>query len=231
MGNYIATVSRPHLGAGYCYMGSMPSENELTAALMRLCDNPDARARLHIQAAANHGRMVMLDAAYDASGLTATFTEQTTGAPESQRILTTMCADTPAASAARRIAYAYHDLIGTVGNPPTVTAGLLAQRIAQIAPIVLPESELGAAPPVRVAASADDPCAFELHSADAHAAPNAALLRFHGTAANGVSCATMWRLEDGYASYAMVDYTAGPLNDILVDVLCTLRFYAVRGWV
>lgn len=29
----------------------------------------------------------------------------------------------------------------------------------------------------------------------------------------------------------MVDYTAGPLNDILVDVLCTLRFYAVRGWV
>ena len=40
----------------------------------------------------------------------------------------------------------------------------------------------------------------------------------------------MWRLEDGYASYAMVDYTAGPLNDILVDVLCTLRFYAVRGW-
>lgn len=231
MGNYIATVSRPHLGAGYCYMGSMPSENELTAALMRLCDDPDARARLHIQAAANHGRMVMLDAAYDASGLTATFTEQTTGAPESQRILTTMCADTPAASAARRIAYAYHDLIGTVGNPPTVTAGLLAQRIAQIAPIVLPESELGAAPPVRVAASADDPCAFELHSADAHAAPNAALLRFHGTAANGVSCATMWRLEDGYASYAMVDYTAGPLNDILVDVLCTLRFYAVRGWV
>ena len=81
-------------------MGSMPSENELTAALMRLCDDPDARARLHIQAAANHGRMVMLDAAYDASGLTATFTEQTTGAPESQRILTTMCADTPAASAA-----------------------------------------------------------------------------------------------------------------------------------
>lgn len=212
-------------------MGSMPSENELTAALMRLCDDPDARARLHIQAAASHGRMVMLDAAYDASGLTATFTEQTTGAPESQRILTTMCADTPAASAARRIAYAYHDLIGTVGNPPTVTAGLLAQRIAQIAPIVLPESELGAAPPVRVAASAEDPCAFELHSADAHAAPNAALLRFHGTAANGVSCATMWRLEDGYASYAMVDYTAGPLNDILVDVLCTLRFYAVRGWV
>ena len=212
-------------------MGSMPSENELTAALMRLCDDPDARARLHIQAAAHHGRMVMLDAAYDASGLTATFTEQTTGAPESQRILTTMCADTPAASAARRIAYAYHDLIGTVGNPPTVTAGLLAQRIAQIAPIVLPESELGAAPPVRVAASAEDPCAFELHSADAHAAPNAALLRFHGTAANGVSCATMWRLEDGYASYAMVDYTAGPLNDILVDVLCTLRFYAVRGWV
>lgn len=231
MGNYIATVSRPRLGAGYCYMGSMLSENELTAALMRLCDDPDARARLHIQAAANHGRIVMLDAAYDASGLTATFTEQTTGAPESQRILTTMCADTPAASAARRIAYAYHDLIGTVGNPPTVTAGLLAQRIAQIAPIVLPESELGAAPPVRVAASADDPCAFELHSADAHAAPNAALLRFHGTAANGVSCATMWRLEDGYASYAMVDYTAGPLNDILVDVLCTLRFYAVRGWV
>lgn len=205
MGNYIATVSRPRLGAGYCYMGSMPSENELTAALMRLCDDPDARARLHIQAAANHGRMVMLDAAYDASGLTATFTEQTTGAPESQRILTTMCADTPAASAAR--------------------------RIAQIAPIVLPESELGAAPPVRVAASAEDPCAFELHSADAHAAPNAALLRFHGTAANRVSCATMWRLEDGYASYAMVDYTAGPLNDILVDVLCTLRFYAVRGWV
>lgn len=231
MGNYIATVSCPRLGAGYCYMGSMPSENELTAALMRLCDDPDARARLHIQAAANHGRMVMLDAAYDASGLTATFTEQTTGAPESQRILTTMCADTPAASAARRIAYAYHDLIGTVGNPPTVTAGLLAQRIAQIAPIVLPESELGAAPPVRVAASAEDPCAFELHSADAHAAPNAALLRFHGTAANRVSCATMWRLEDGYASYAMVDYTAGPLNDILVDVLCTLRFYAVRGWV
>lgn len=231
MGNYIATVSRPRLGAGYCYMGSMPSENELTAALMRLCDDLDARARLHIQAAANHGRMVMLDAAYDASGLTATFTEQTTGAPESQRILTTMCADTPAASAARRIAYAYHDLIGTVGNPPTVTAGLLAQRIAQIAPIVLPESELGAAPPVRVAASAEDPCAFELHSADAHAAPNAALLRFHGMAANGVSCATMWRLEDGYASYAMVDYTAGPLNDILVDVLCTLRFYAVRGWV
>ncbi|RYQ36955.1 hypothetical protein [Bifidobacterium pseudolongum] len=209
----------------------MPSENELTAALMRLCDDPDASARLHIQAAANHGRMVMLDAAYDASGLTATFTEQTTGAPESQRILTTMCADTPAASAARRIAYAYHDLIGTVGNPPTVTAGLLAQRIAQIAPIVLPESELGAAPPVRVAASAEDPCAFELHSADAHAAPNSALLRFHGTAANGVSCATMWRLEDGYASYAMVDYTAGALNDILVDVLCTLRFYAVRGWV
>lgn len=120
---------------------------------MRLCDDPDARARLHIQAAANHGRMVMLDAAYDASGLTATFTEQTTSAPESQRILTTMCADTPAASAARRIAYAYHDLIGTVGNPPTVTAGLLAQRIAQIAPIVLPESELGAAPPVRVAAA------------------------------------------------------------------------------
>ena len=231
MGNYIATVSRPRLGAGYCYMGSMPSENELTAALMRLCDDPDARARLHIQAAANHGRMVMLDAAYDASGLTATFTEQTTGAPESQRILTTMCADTPAASAARRIAYAYHDLIGTVGNPPTVTAGLLAQRIAQIAPIVLPESELGAAPPVHVAASAEDPCAFELHSADAHAAPNAALLRFHGTAANGFTCATMWRLEDGYASYAMVDYTAGPLNDILVDVLCTLRFYAVRGWV
>lgn len=209
----------------------MPSENELTAALMRLCDDPDASARLHIQAAANHGRMVMLDAAYDASGLTATFTEQTTGAPESQRILTTMCADTPAASAARRIAYAYHDLIGTVGNPPTVTAGLLAQRIAQIAPIVLPESELGAAPPVRVAASAEDPCAFELHSADAHAAPNSALLRFHGTAANGVSCVTMWRLEDGYASYAMVDYTAGALNDILVDVLCTLRFYAVRGWV
>ena len=28
----------------------------------------------------------------------------------------------------------------------------------------------------------------------------------------------------------MVDYTAGPLNDILVDVLSTLRFYAVRGW-
>lgn len=217
-------------------MGSMPSENELTAALMRLCDDPDARARLHIQAAANHGRMVMLDAAYDASGLTATFTEQTTGAPESQRTLTTMCADTPAASAARRIAYAYHDLIGTVGNPSTVTAGLLAQRIAQIAPIVLPESELGAAPPVRVAASADDPCAFELHSAceqpsaDASAPPAAALLRFHGTAANGFTCATMWRLEDGYASYAMVDYTAGPLNDILVDVLSTLRFYAVRGW-
>ena len=112
-----------------------------------------------------------------------------------------------------------------------MTAGLLAQRIAQIAPIVLPESELGAAPPVRVAASAEDPCAFELHSADAHAAPNAALLRFHGTAANGFTCATMWRLEDGYASYAMVDYTAGLLNDILVDVLSTLRFYAVRGWV
>lgn len=142
-----------------------------------------------------------------------------------------MRADTPSASAARRIAYAYRDLIGTVGNPPAVTVDLLEQRIVRIAPIVLPESQLGIAPPVRVAASAEDPCAFELHSADAHAAPNAALLRFHGTAANGFSCATIWRLEDGYASYAMVDYTAGPLNDILVDVLCTLRFYAVRGWV
>ncbi len=96
-----------------------------------------------------------------------------------------MRADTPSASAARRIAYAYRDLIGTVGNPPAVTVDLLEQRIVRIAPIVLPESQLGIAPPVRVAASAEDPCAFELHSADAHAAPNAALLRFHGTAANG----------------------------------------------
>lgn len=211
-------------------MESMPSENELTAALMRLCDDPDTHARLHIQAAANHGHMIMLDCAYDASGLTATFTGQSTSAPESQRILTTMRADTPTAAAARRIACAYHDLIGTVGNPPAVTAGLLEQRIAQILPIVLPESQPGTAASVRVAASAEDPCAFELHSADAHAAPNAALLRFHGAAANGFTCATMWHLEDGYASYAMVDHTAGPLNDILVDVLCTLRFYTVRGW-
>lgn len=185
-------------------MECMPSENELTAALMRLCDGPDDHARLHMQARANHGHVVTLDCDYDAEGLTATFIEQAADAPKSQRILTAMRADTPSASAAR--------------------------RIARIAPIVLPESQLGIAPPVRVAASAEDPCAFELHSADAHAAPNAALLRFHGTAANGFSCATMWRLEDGYASYAMVDYTAGPLNDILVDVLCTLRFYAVRGW-
>ena len=212
-------------------MGCMPSENELTAALMRLCDGPDDHARLHMQARANHGHVVTLDCDYDAEGLTATFIEQAADAPKSQRILTTMRADTPSASAARRIAYAYRDLIGTVGNPPAVTVDLLEQRIARIAPIVLPESQLGIAPPVRVAASAEDPCAFELHSADAHAAPNAALLRFHGMAANGVSCATMWRLEDGYASYAMVDYTAGPLDDILVDVLCTLRFYAVRGWV
>ena len=212
-------------------MGCMPSENELTAALMRLCDGPDDHARLHMQARANHGHVVTLDCDYDAEGLTATFIEQAADAPKSQRILTTMRADTPSASAARRIAYAYRDLIGTVGNPPAVTVDLLEQRIARIAPIVLPESQLGIAPPMRVAASAEDPCAFELHSADAHAAPNAALLRFHGTAANGFSCATIWRLEDGYASYAMVDYAAGPLNDILVDVLCTLRFYAVRGWV
>lgn len=237
MGNYIATVSRPRWGAGYCYMGSMPSENELTAALMRLCDDPNTHARLHIQAAANHGHMVMLDCAYDAGGLTAAFTEQATSAPESQRILTTMRMDTPSAPAVRRIAYAYHDLIGTVGNPPAVTASLLEQRIAQIAPIVLPQSGPGAAPPVCVAASAEDPCAFELHSmfeqpsADADTPPVAAMLQFHGAAADGFTCATMWRLEDGYASYAMVDYTAGPLNDILVDVLCTLRFYAVRGWV
>ena len=212
-------------------MECMPSENELTAALMRLCDGPDDHARLHMQARANHGHVVTLDCDYDAEGLTATFIEQAADAPKSQRILTTMRADTPSASAARRIAYAYRDLIGTVGNPPAVTVDLLEQRIVRIAPIVLPESQLGIAPPGRVAASAEDPCAFELHSADAHAAPNAALLRFHGTAANGFSCATIWRLEDGYASYAMVDYTAGPLNDILVDVLCTLRFYAVRGWV
>ena len=212
-------------------MECMPSENELTAALMRLCDGPDDHARLHMQARANHGHVVTLDCDYDAEGLTATFIEQAADAPKSQRILTTMRADTPSASAARRIAYAYRDLIGTVGNPPAVTVDLLEQRIARIAPIVLPESQLGIAPPVRVAASAEDPCAFELHSADAHAAPNAALLRFHGTAANGFSCATMWRLEDGHASYAMVDYAAGPLNDILVDVLCTLRFYTVRGWV
>ena len=212
-------------------MECMPSENELTAALMRLCDGPDDHARLHMQARANHGHVVTLDCDYDAEGLTATFIEQAADAPKSQRILTTMRADTPSASAARRIAYAYRDLIGTVGNPPAVTVDLLEQRIARIAPIVLPESQLGIAPPVRVAASAEDPCAFELHSADAHAAPNAALLRFHGTAANGFSCATIWRLEDGHASYAMVDYTAGPLNDILVDVLCTLRFYTVRGWV
>ncbi|RYQ09060.1 hypothetical protein PG2093B_1344 [Bifidobacterium pseudolongum subsp. globosum] len=212
-------------------MECMPSENELTAALMRLCDDPDDHARLHMQARANHGHVVTLDCDYDAEGLTATFIEQSADAPKSQRILTTMRADTPSASAARRIAYAYQDLISTVGNPPAVTVDLLEQRIARIAPIVLPESQLGIAAPVRVAASAEDPCAFELHSADAHAAPNAALLRFHGTAANGFSCATMWRLEDGYASYAMVDYTAGSLNDILVDVLCTLRFYAVRGWV
>lgn len=176
-------------------MECMPSENELTAALMRLCDGPDDHARLHMQARANHGHVVTLDCDYDAEGLTATFIEQAADAPKSQRILTAMRADTPSASAARRIAYAYQDLIGTVGNPPAVTVDLLEQR-----------------------------------TADAHAAPNAALLRFHGTAANGFSCATMWRLEDGYASYAMVDYTAGPLNDILVDVLCTLRFYAVRGW-
>ena len=212
-------------------MECMPSENELTAALMRLCDGPDDHARLHMQARANHGHVVTLDCDYDAEGLTATFIEQAADAPKSQRILTTMRADTPSASAARRIAYAYRDLIGTVGNPPAVIVDLLEQRIVRIAPIVLPESQLGIAPPVRVAASAEDPCAFELHSADAHAAPNAALLRFHGTAANGFSCATIWRFEDGYASYAMVDYTAGPLNDILVDVLCTLRFYAVRGWV
>ena len=217
-------------------MECMPSENELTAALMRLCDGPDDHARLHMQARANHGHVVTLDCDYDAEGLTATFIEQAADAPKSQRILTAMRADTPSASAARRIAYAYQDLIGTVGNPPAVTVDLLEQRIARITPIVLPESQLGIAPPVRVAASAEDPCAFELHgtfeqrTADAHAAPNAALLRFHGTAANGFSCATMWRLEDGYASYAMVDYTAGPLNDILVDVLCTLRVYAVRGW-
>ncbi|WP_455588294.1 hypothetical protein [Bifidobacterium sp.] len=214
----------------------MPSENELTAALMRLCDGPDDHARLHMQARANHGHVVTLDCDYDAEGLTATFIEQAADAPKSQRILTAMRADTPSASAARRIAYAYQDLIGTVGNPPAVTIGLLKQRIAQAAPIVLPESESGAAPPVRVEASTEDPCAFELHgtfeqrTADAHAAPNAALLRFHGAAADGFTCATMWRLEDGYASYAMVDYTAGPLDDILVDVLCTLRFYAVRGW-
>ena len=212
-------------------MECMPSENELTAALMRLCDGPDDHARLHMQARANHGHVVTLDCDYDAEGLTATFIEQAADAPKSQRILTTMRADTPSASAARRIAYAYRDLIGTVGNPPAVTVDLLEQRIVRIAPIVLPEPRRGFAPPVRVAASAEDPCAFELHSADAHAAPNAALLRFHGTAANGFSCATIWRLEDGYASDAMVDYTAGALNDILVDVLCTLRFYAVRGWV
>ncbi len=217
-------------------MECMPSENELTAALMRLCDGPDDHARLHMQARANHGHVVTLDCDYDAEGLTATFIEQAADAPKSQRILTAMRADTPSASAARRIAYAYQDLIGTVGNPPAVTIGLLKQRIAQAAPIVLPESESGAAPPVRVEASTEDPCAFELHgtfeqrTADAHAAPNAALLRFHGAAADGFTCATMWRLEDGYASYAMVDYTAGPLDDILVDVLCTLRFYAVRGW-
>lgn len=193
-------------------MECMPSENELTAALMRLCDGPDDHARLHMQARANHGHVVTLDCDYDAEGLTATFIEQAADAPKSQRILTAMRADTPSASAARRIAYAYQDLIGTVGNPPAVTVDLLEQRIARITPIVLPESQLGIAPPVRVAASAEDPCAFELHSADAHAAPNAALLRFHGTAANGFSCATMWRLEDGYASYAMVDYTAGPLR-------------------
>ena len=212
-------------------MECMPSENELTAALMRLCDGPDDHARLHMQARANHGHVVTLDCDYDAEGLTATFIEQAADAPKSQRILTTMRADTPSASAARRIAYAYRDLIGTVGNPPAVTVDLLEQRIVRIAPIVLPESQLGIAPPVRVAASAEDPCAFELHSADAHAAPNAALLRFHGTAANGFSCATIWRLEDGYASDAVVVYSAGPLNDLRVEVRCTLRVYAVRGWV
>ena len=29
-------------------MDAMPSENELTAALMRLCDDPDAPAHLHL---------------------------------------------------------------------------------------------------------------------------------------------------------------------------------------
>lgn len=97
-------------------MECMPSENELTAALMRLCDGPDDHARLHMQARANHGHVVTLDCDYDAEGLTATFIEQAADAPKSQRILTTMRADTPSASAARRIAYAYRDLIGTVGQ-------------------------------------------------------------------------------------------------------------------
>ena len=83
-------------------MECMPSENELTAALMRLCDGPDDHARLHMQARANHGHVVTLDCDYDAEGLTATFIEQAADAPKSQRILTTMRADTPSASAARR---------------------------------------------------------------------------------------------------------------------------------
>lgn len=116
-------------------MECMPSENELTAALMRLCDGPDDHARLHMQARANHGHVVTLDCDYDAEGLTATFIEQAADAPKSQRILTAMRADTPSASAARRIAYAYQDLIGTVGNPPAVTVDLLEQRIARIAPL------------------------------------------------------------------------------------------------
>lgn len=149
-------------------MECMPSENELTAALMRLCDGPDDHARLHMQARANHGHVVTLDCDYDAEGLTATFIEQAADAPKSQRILTTMRADTPSASAARRIAYAYRDLIGTVGNPPAVTVDLLEQRIVRIAPIVLPESQLGIAPPVRVAASAEDParsnCTAQMHT-------------------------------------------------------------------
>jgi hypothetical protein len=113
----------------------MPSENELTAALMRLCDDPNTHARLHIQAAANHGHMVMLDCAYDAGGLTAAFTEQATSAPESQRILTTMRMDTPSAPAVRRIAYAYHDLIGTCRDGQPARTAHRPDRAHRASPI------------------------------------------------------------------------------------------------
>lgn len=213
----------------------MASENELTIALMRLCDDPDAHDSLRMEASANYGRTVMLDCSYD-DGLSATFSELMRGTSASQRILTTIDMDAPSACSARRIAYAYHDLISTVGNPVTVTADVLEQRIALFAPDIWDGDGLGAAPSISVMVSADDPCAFELHCTSAphddaaRTAQRHALLRFHGAAANGFTCATLWQLEDGYASYAMLDYSSGPLDDIIVDVLCTLRFQIVRGW-
>ena len=230
MGDYIATVSRPIWRRDTVYMDAMPSENELTAALMRLCDDPDAPAHLHLQADANHGHVVTLDCAYDAEGLIATFMERSPDEAALQRLLTSMQAQTPSAAAARRIAHAYQDFLGMVGNAPTITADMVEQRIAKIARIALSGPGPRMVCPVRVSASVDDTRAFELHAAFAGTPPRTSLLRFHGTDANGFACATMWHLENGYASYTMLDYAAGPLDGILVDALCTLRLYAVRGW-